>query len=159
MFERYPPSSVRALFIARNTAAAAGSQTIDDEHLVAGLVEVLPLAGPFRTTVLQKLHLTVPEQLSAPAESDIPFSPGVKRLLSFAMLEADQLGHHRIRPEHLLLAVLAESVSQAPGVLHEAGVDRQMLIQSAAEDASLDDRPLPRGEGRLRAGVIDNICQ
>ena len=150
MFERYPPSSVRALFIARNTAAAAGSKTIEVEHLVAGAIEVSPSASPFRTTVLQKLHLTVPEQLSA--ESQIPFSPMVKRLLQYAMSQADELGHHRIRPEHLLLAVLAESVLSASSVLREVGLEREMLIQGAAEDASRDDSPL-RHRGQLSVSV------
>jgi len=71
--------------------------------------------------------------------SEIPFSPQAKRLLQYTMSEADQLGHHRIRPEHLLLAVLAESVFPASAVLREAGLERQMLIESAAEDASRDD--------------------
>jgi ATP-dependent Clp protease ATP-binding subunit ClpC len=148
MFERYPPSSVRALFIARNTAGAAGSPTIDVEHLVAGAIQVSPSASPFRMTVLQKLHLTVPEQLSTSPESEIPFSPTVKRLLQYAMSQADQLGHHRIRPEHLLLAVLAESVLSASSVLREVGLEREMLIQAAAEDASRDDSPL-RHQGEL----------
>jgi|SoiMethySBSTD1v2_1073268.scaffolds.fasta_scaffold1142834_2 ATP-dependent Clp protease ATP-binding subunit ClpA len=152
MFERYPPSSVRALFIARATAVAARAQAIDVEHLVAGAIQVLPLASPFRSTVLQKLDLTVPEQNTASAELEIPFSPQAKRLLRDAMSEADQLGHHRIRPEHLLMAVLAESVFPASGVLREAGVEREMLIQSADEDASRDDGPL-RYTSRLRVSV------
>ena len=38
-----------------------------------------------------------------------------------------------------MLAVLAESVFPASAVLREAGLERQMLIESAAEDASRDD--------------------
>ena len=88
-------------FVGRQISAGldfTGSQTIEVEHLVAGAIAVSPSAIPFRMTVLQKLHLTVPEQLSA--ESEIPFSPAVKRLLQCAIDEADQLDHHRIRPEH-----------------------------------------------------------
>jgi ATP-dependent Clp protease ATP-binding subunit ClpA len=143
MFERYPPSSVRALFIARNTAGAAGSQAI----------EVAPSASLFKMIVLQKLHLTVPDQLSASPESEIPFSPEAKRLLPLAMSQADRLGHHRIRPEHLLLAVLAESESSTSSVLREVGLERQALIQGAADDASRDDSPL-RHQGQWSVSVV-----
>ena len=67
------------------------------------------------------------------------------------MLQADQLGHHRIRPEHLLLAVLEESLSSASSVLRGVGLEREMLIQEAAEDASRDDSPLRhQGHASLR---------
>ena len=64
------------------------------------------------------------------------------------MAEADRLDHHRIRPEHLLLALLEDPGGLAAGVLREVGLKRDVLVQSAAEDAALDDSPLGY-KGRL----------
>jgi ATP-dependent Clp protease ATP-binding subunit ClpA len=61
------------------------------------------------------------------------------------MLEADRLGQHRIRPEHLLLALHEERDSAISGVLQQAGLDRDELVRSAVQQAHSDDSPLRIG--------------
>jgi len=142
MFERYPESSRRALLLAKGTALAADARSIDAEHLLAGALEVWPGAGSRREKILRRLGLIVPRQLPEQTSPEIPFSAVVQRLLNSAMMRADRLGHHRIRPEHLLLALLEDATCTPSSLLQEAGLEPEMLLQSAARDALADDSPL-----------------
>ena len=142
MFERYPELSVRALFVAREVARAAGAPSIEVEHLLLGALEAWPGAGVRREEVARMLGLSVPNELTAPGSPELPFSPEVKRVLTSAMWEADRLGQHRIRPEHLLLALHDERRSVTSGILRQTGVDHEELIRSAALGALSDDSPV-----------------
>jgi ATP-dependent Clp protease ATP-binding subunit ClpA len=92
--------------------------------------------------IVRALGLHAPTGLPGPVTSEITFSCRVQRVLSCAMLEADRLGQHRIRPEHLLLALHEERDSAISGVLQQAGLDRDELVRSAVQQALSDDSPL-----------------
>ncbi|MGH9255977.1 MAG: Clp protease N-terminal domain-containing protein [Vicinamibacterales bacterium] len=154
MFERYPETSVRALFAARSTAVLGGAPFIDVEHLVAGAIEAWSAAGSRRAEVLQKLGLTVLSIPPGAVHPDIEFSPAAKRVLHEAMSQADRLGHHRIRPEHLLLAALEDPSCLTATILRDVGLERDVLVQSAAQDANVDDSPLGY-KAHLEARIID----
>jgi hypothetical protein len=134
MFERFPEQSVRTLFIARSLAVLAGSPEILPEHLVGGALGALSDATA----------------LPPPSPEEIPFSAAVQRLLNDAMAEADRLGQHLIRPQHLLLAVL-RSHSHAAALVRQYGLDYQQLESDATVAAEIDDRPIA-GTGRLEVG-------
>ena len=142
MFERYPPASVRALFTAKAVALAAGAPSIDVEHLLVGALDAWPTAGKRCDDVAGTLGLSIPNESQGPWSREIPFSGVVKLVLNSAMVQADRYGHHRIQPEHLLLALHDESHSVTSTILQQAGVDREELIRSAAVAARSDDSPL-----------------
>jgi hypothetical protein len=125
MFERFPEPSVRTLFFARSLAALAGSAEILPNHLVGGALRALSDA-----TALPPLS---PEE--------IPFSAAVQQLLNDATAEADRLGQHLIRPQHLLLALL-RSHSHAAALLRESGLEHRQLESDVAAAAAIDDKPL-----------------
>lgn len=135
MLERLTDDSVRALVLARASAQQDGRGSIEPAHLIEALLRIAPAgvstdwrAGravepiPKYPAVLQ---IGPPE----PAPNEIPFSDTVKRLLNEAAAQADGLGHRRILPEHLLLALLRESDSFAAHAVREAGVELQTLTE------------------------------
>jgi ATP-dependent Clp protease ATP-binding subunit ClpC len=142
MFERYPASSVRALFVARDTALSVGALFIEVEHLLVGAVEAWPGAGLRRSEVFVRLGLTVPATPPRTVNPDMQFSALVQRLLNNAMSQADRLSHHRIHPEHLLLALLEEPDCPVSAILHDVGIERDLLVESAVREALVDDGPL-----------------
>jgi ATP-dependent Clp protease ATP-binding subunit ClpA len=72
---------------------------------------------------------------------EIPFSVAVQRLLNDAVDEADRLGQHQIRPQHLLLAVLRTNSRDAAS-LRDSGVTDEQLESDATAAAAIDDKPL-----------------
>ena len=140
MFERYSEASRRLVFLARAAALSAGANAIEPTHLLAGALEVWPQAALLRETILRELGLA-PSFEDGFTAGDIPFGANVKRLLNTAMVRADQFGHYRIRPEHLLVALVEES--SLDRLLRDAGIVRKALIESATQAALVDDSAMP----------------
>jgi ATP-dependent Clp protease ATP-binding subunit ClpC len=138
MFERYTERARRVLFFARYEASQLGSVSIETEHLLLGLIrEGKGLTS--RIFARSRLSLEgVREGIEGRAGSrektstsvEIPFSAETKRVLGFAAEEADQLHHHYIGTEHLLLGILREERSVAASILMERG----MRLSTVRED-------------------------
>lgn len=147
MFERYPEESRRALSVARATAVNAGATSIEPEHLLAAALHVYAAPGLPWDAIVQRLQVTVATEPPEPDGPEIPFSSEVKRLLLATMEQADRLGHHRIRPEHMLLAFLDAPDCPSGDVLRDAGVVRETLMASIGRAVAVDDGPLsPRAD-------------
>jgi ATP-dependent Clp protease ATP-binding subunit ClpA len=116
-------------------------------------MEAWPDGGPSRSEVFRRLGLTAPVEEALAVDSDIPFSQAVKRLLQSAMSQADGLGHHQIRPQHLLLALMAEPDSPESAMLADLGIERDVIRASACREAMADDRPLAF-KGHLELKIV-----
>jgi len=60
-------------------------------------------------------------------KNEIPLTPRTKRLLELSLLEARNLNHNYITPEHLLLALIRESEGVAYAILTNLGLDFEKL--------------------------------
>ena len=68
-----------------------------------------------------------PPRLKAPAPGDLPLSHEARRVLAWAVEEADLLHHKHIDCVHLLLGLLREERSEAAATLRRHGVDASAL--------------------------------
>ena len=138
MFERYTERARRVLFFARYEASQLGSNSIETEHLLLGLIRE---GKGLTSRIFARSHLSLEnirkeiegrtvfrEKVSTSVE--IPFSAETKRVLQFAAEEADRLLHNYIGTEHLLLGILREERSVAASILMEKG----MRLSAVRED-------------------------
>ncbi len=138
MFERYTERARRVLFFARYEASQLGSNSIETEHLLLGLIRE---GKGLTSRIFARSHLSLEnirkeiegrtvfrEKVSTSVE--IPFSAETKRVLQFAAEEADRLLHNYIGTEHLLLGILREERSVAASILMEKG----MRLNAVRED-------------------------
>src|SRR6266536_1752709 len=130
MFERYTERARRVIFFARYEASQLGSNSIETEHLLLGLIRE---GKGLTSRIFARSHLSLEnirkeiegralfrEKVSTSVE--IPFSAETKRVLQFAAEEADRLLHNYIGTEHLLLGILREERSVAASILMEKGM-------------------------------------
>ena len=146
MFERFSTASRRAVFCARWEAGFVGSQIIDSEHLLLGLLRVDSTTLPFiaQPVTLISVRETavrwhVPGE-KLPTSADLPIGEDVKLAFENAGAFADVHRSSFVRTEHLLLALMTLTTSHAAFILREA------------------DASLPRLE-QLVSGVKDNRDQ
>ena len=138
MFERYTERAKRVIFFARYEAAQLGSNSIETEHLLLGLIRE---GKGLTSRIFAKSHLSmesirkeiegrivIRDQVSTSVE--IPLSAESKRVLTYAAEEAERLVHNYIGTEHILLGILREEKSVAASILHERG----LRINSVRED-------------------------
>jgi ATP-dependent Clp protease ATP-binding subunit ClpC len=130
MFERYTQKARRVIFFARYEAGQFGSQAIEPEHILLGLLrEDTQLAQRFFQTprrALESIRKEIRERAGpgdkVPASVDLPLSSSAKHVLTFATEESDRLGHRHIGTEHLLLGILREEKSAAAQILYDRGL-------------------------------------
>jgi enamine deaminase RidA (YjgF/YER057c/UK114 family) len=130
MFERYTERARRALFFARYEASQLGSNVMETEHLLLGLLRepkgVTGLVFTRSRLSFDLMHKEIESRTTfrekIPTSVELPFSAEFKRVLQYAAEEADRLLHHYIGTEHLLLGILREEGSVAASVLMEQGM-------------------------------------
>jgi ATP-dependent Clp protease ATP-binding subunit ClpC len=149
MFERYTERARRVIFFARYEASQLGSNSIETEHLLLGLIRE---GKGLTSRIFSKSHLSM-EAIRKEIEGralyrekvstsvDIPLSPESKRVLSFASEEAERMLHNYIGTEHILLGLMREEKSVAANILGEKGMRlasvREDIIQLLNEKANL----------------------
>jgi len=138
MFERYTERARRVIFFARYEASQLGSNSIETEHLLLGLIRE---GKGLTSRIFSKSHLSM-ESIRKEIEGralyrdkvstsvDIPLSAESKRVLGYASEEAERMLHNYIGTEHILLGLMREDKSVASGILGEKG----MRLNSVRED-------------------------
>ena len=166
MFERYTQKARRVVFFYRYEASRFGSEYIDTEHLLLGLLREnknlfrwLPKANPENLT--QRIEERLPRLTPGATSVDLPLSAAGTRVLKHAAAEADRLGHRHIGTEHLFLGLLDEKDCFAAEVLRDGGADAENLRALVGEPA--DATPMPgiyedirtRSSGTLSGGQVE----
>ena len=136
MFERCTESARRTLFFARGAAIERGSAVIEPEDVLSAVMRELPtnrnqLASIGESATSVSVTVTTLKWEASQQEGDIPFSATTKRVLAYAMNEADDLHHAHIGPEHLLLGIL-RSVDTLAEQLKREGITLQEIRTLAA---------------------------
>jgi hypothetical protein len=142
MFERYTEKARRVIFFARYEASQYGSRAIASEHLLLGLLrEDRALAkwlsgekvveGQIRAEIESRIIRG--ERISTSVE--MPLDEECKKILKFAVEEAERLGHRHVGTEHLLLGILRLEGSMAAQLLITKGFKPASVREQASASA------------------------
>src|SRR5260370_8187927 len=154
MFERYTEKARRVIFFARYEASQFGSPYIETEHLLLGLLRedkalthrFLRLNLSFESMRKQiEEHTVIREKVSTSV--DLPLSNECKRVLAYALEEADPLNHKYIGTDHLLLGLLREKKCFPPELLYERGLRLSAVREELARSTQEKAQP-QRGQSR-----------
>ena len=173
MFERYTEGGRRVIFMARYFASQTGRTIIETEHLLLGLLrEDKGLAQRFLCSpsaaevVWKRIEQSKPAGEKISGSVDLPLTDGCKRVLKFAVEEAEQLSTRHIGPEHVLLGLLQEEKGFAAVILSEKGIHlgpaRQDLIRNPHQycprsEYPQDSRPVPQDIADARNRLKDIV--
>jgi ATP-dependent Clp protease ATP-binding subunit ClpA len=136
MFERYSEKARRVVFWARYETGQYGSNRIEPQHLLLGLLRERPELIPRGSEVRKEIESDIPTGPKVSTSTEIPLSEASKRVLRLAEDEANRLGHKRVGTEHILFAMLHEPSSirqllNSHGIdLHQPYEDRSVSYQS-----------------------------
>lgn len=158
MFELYNDKARRVVFFARYEASILGSQSIDTEHLLLGMLREgrafleSYLSEPatiesIRSGVLER----VPEHPMISTSVDMPLTGSLKRALAAAAEESERLNQRFIGPEHLCLGILREEDSVSSRLLRQAGITAERIRENLAKPGGGEERgnqSAPGGRGR-----------
>ena len=112
----------KVLAMAREEAARLHHEYVGTEHILLGLIRegegvaaaVLQNLSVDLEEVTQKIEDTVKKGKAAQATGpDLPYTSRAKKVLELAMAEARDLNHSYVGTEHLLLGLVAASITAA----------------------------------------------
>lgn len=148
MFERYTEKARRVIFFARYEASQYGSQYIDTEHMLLGILreDRALLADIFQdpteaSTIQGEIESRASKGEKFSTSVDLPLSNAAKRVMAYAAEEAERLADHHIGTEHLFLGLMREKDSLAAVVLTQHGIkleETRNLITQRGERRSED---------------------
>ena len=160
MFEAYTEAARKTLFIGLYEASQFGSEFVETEHLLLGLIRAdLPLAirifkSPAKLEEMrERIHREIPHKEPVVSTAvDLPLSPGTERALNFASEQATRFHQRLVTSEHLLLGILHEPGSLAARIVLENGITFSQLEKEAAQitrvTAPPDDTPVRQDDLR-----------
>jgi ATP-dependent Clp protease ATP-binding subunit ClpC len=140
MFERYTEKARRVIFFALSEARQMASPAIETEHLLLGIAKEDPEllrstigAGLREAWLRERIPASRPTHEIKAGYQDLPLSNECKRVLAYAMEEAERLGHKHIGPEHLLLGLMREEGCTAARLLKLQGADLEEIRKKIGE--------------------------
>jgi len=152
------------LELAQRFAAEVGAATVEPLHVLCGIV--FQPRNPARRALeamgadMRQLEsLRVAGGSAAPSSSKaVPIGTATRYMLNHAHREAEQLGHYRVDPLHMLLALLYKDSTPTAEILEKAGVTfyalRQYLTTPGSVSKSLRSRPLAALDGAVRVSPV-----
>jgi ATP-dependent Clp protease ATP-binding subunit ClpA len=142
MLERYTEAARLVVIHAQEEARVLRSAQIGTGHLLLGVLRTVPLLLPLRAEDV-RARLGAGD---APETAQLPFTEAAKRALEAAPQEAERLGHARVAPGHLLLALAAD-----PQAAELSGLDPARLRDEALRHLIVPPERFDR-EGAVREG-------
>jgi hypothetical protein len=124
MFERFDEQARQAILFARFEASQFGSQTIELEHLVLGVMRSpIGLPSRIKETVRKQIEDLFPAGPTKVSTSgDMPLSVDARLAIAYAGEEAEAKPDKMVTASELLLAVLRIEDSVAARILEEVGI-------------------------------------
>jgi hypothetical protein len=129
-FGRYTPKARQALYFSRYEASEVGSETIEPQHVLLGLLRA---SHDLQSGIFERVHLSL-EHVRAefaaatviraplPSHVQIPFAAATRDLLWIAVQEADRLQHDGVGMAHLVLGMLRQAGTAPAAILRRNGI-------------------------------------
>ncbi|KAJ52208.1 ATP-dependent Clp protease ATP-binding subunit ClpC [Clostridium tetanomorphum] len=141
MFGRFTERAQKVLMYAQQEAQSLQHGYVGTEHILLGILKEDGVAK----NILSNMNISIEdvktliEEYEGKGEIDvyrneIPLTPRTKRLLELSLLEARNLNHNFISPEHILLALIKESEGVAFTILSNLGADFDKLRKELLEN-------------------------
>jgi hypothetical protein len=137
MFERYTERARRSIFFARYEASQFGSDHIEPEHFLLGILREdrslrSILSHPVREQIRSTIEARQIKREKISTSLDLPLSNSTKRALTYAAEEADLLHHHEIECGHLVLGLLRLEPSVVGELLAPLGIGYESMKATVA---------------------------
>ncbi|HUR59366.1 MAG TPA: ATP-dependent Clp protease ATP-binding subunit [Opitutaceae bacterium] len=157
----FTPRAQQVLALARKEADRFHHNYVGTEHILLGLIK---LGQGVAVSVLQKMGLdletvraAVEKQVGTgqetKAQTSIPYTPRVKKVLALAGKEAKTLNHSYVGTEHILLGLLREGEGVAARVLKSLDIDIERTRNESLRELDPQFSGSQAGEGGEEAAA------
>ncbi|WP_027633507.1 ATP-dependent Clp protease ATP-binding subunit [Clostridium hydrogeniformans] len=161
MFERFTERAQKVIMYAQEEAFEFKHGYIGTEHILLGILK----EDGISKNILSSNGITIDKvkniinEIEGVGEiplnkNEIPLTPRTKRILDLSLLEARNLGHNYISPEHIMLALIREPEGVAYTVLNNIGVNFEGLRNELI--GSLSSSSQGKSQNKSTSGRTNN---
>ncbi|KPU42663.1 negative regulator of genetic competence ClpC/MecB [Oxobacter pfennigii] len=145
LYGRFTERAQKVLLLAQEEAQYFDHSYVGTEHVLLGIIKegegnasnILKRMGATLEKVREQVEALEGKGVPSMYQSEIALTPRTKRLLELSIIEARNLGHNYVGPEHMLLGLIKEGEGVAVTALQALGVDfnkiREEIIKSLSE--------------------------
>ncbi|HUT85263.1 MAG TPA: ATP-dependent Clp protease ATP-binding subunit [Elusimicrobiales bacterium] len=141
MGTRFTDRAQKVIMIAQEEAKRLNHDYVGTEHILLGLVslgegvaaQVLNNVGVSFRHIRAEIEKMVGVGDNMMLLGEIPFTPRAKKVLEFAVEEAQHMGHSYIGTEHILLGLIREEEGVAARVLENLGMKLDSVRKAVLE--------------------------
>lgn len=149
---RFTERAQRVIILAQEEARRLHHDYVGTEHILLGLIALGEgVAAQFLANLAVDLrHMRSEiEKIIGTGENilllgEIPFTPRAKKVLEYAVEEAQNMGHSYVGTEYLLLGLIREEDGVAARVLENAALRLGVVREEVQKLLGTGDRPPPR---------------
>jgi len=155
MFGRFTDRTQKVLVYSQEEAQNFRHGYVGTEHILLGIL----LEDGSSKKVLNNMNINLEDVRELIEEyegkgdidfesNEVPLTPRSKRLLELSLLEARNLSHNYISPEHILLALIRESEGVAFTILNNLGADFNKIRKELIENLTGEQNSSPNDGGK-----------
>ena len=153
MSNRFTERAQRVILIAQEEAKRLNHDYVGTEHILLGLIalgegvaaQVLANLGVDLRRVRSEIEKIVGTGDNVMLLGEIPFTPRAKKVLEYAVEEAQHMGHSYVGTEHLLLGLIREEEGVAARVLENLGLRLDVVREEVLNLLGEGQTPHPSG--------------
>ncbi|MBU3207105.1 ATP-dependent Clp protease ATP-binding subunit [Clostridium algidicarnis] len=150
MFEKFTERAQNVILYAKDESIDLQHGFIGTEHILLGILKeegmsknILNSMGVYLENIKDLIEKMEGKGDLSIAKNEVPLTPRTKRLLDLSLLEARNLNHNYVTPEHILLALISESEGVAFNILKSVQVNfdklRSELINSLSGEGEVNN--------------------
>ena len=150
MFEKFTERAQNVILYAKDESIDLQHGFIGTEHILLGILKeegmsknILNSMGVSLENIKDLIEKMEDKGDLSIAQNEVPLTPRTKRLLDLSLLEARNLNHNYVTPEHILLALISESEGVAFNILKSVQVNfdklRSELINSLSGEGEVNN--------------------
>lgn len=156
MYGRFTERAQKVLLLAQEEAQYFDHSYVGTEHVLLGIIKedegsaskILQSMGATLERVREGVENIEGRGTPSLYQTEIALTPRTKRLIELSVMEARNLGHNYVSPEHILLGIIREGEGVAVAVLQGLGIDfeklREEIVKSMGESVQGDKRETAR---------------
>ncbi|MCJ7691459.1 MAG: AAA family ATPase, partial [Clostridiaceae bacterium] len=149
MFNKFTERAQKMMVYAQKEAEELNHGYVGTEHVLLGILKeedglCKKSLNNMKITLEKVKKLVVEYEGEGDAEirsTEIPLTPRTKRLLELSLLEARNLNHNYVSPEHILLALIRDAEGVAYTILANLGADFDKLKNDILNNWCSEDTP------------------
>ncbi|MEW6557127.1 MAG: ATP-dependent Clp protease ATP-binding subunit [Elusimicrobiota bacterium] len=166
MYNRFTERAQRAIRLAQEEAKQLNQDAIMPEHILLGLLDlddgvavtVMSNLGIYTSRLKIEVEKMLPIGDNLLQYGELPLTPNARKILEYAIEEAQNMAHNYVGTEHILLGLLKNSEFKITILLENFGLSYELVREEITNMfGAVTPPPLPQHRHKSKTPTLDEF--